>query len=48
MTEDQRERKRARDRARRAERSDRKSVNGGINPATKLPHTESYVKGIGR
>lgn len=48
MTDEQRERKRARDRARRAEQRDRRESNGGVNPATKLPHTESYVRGIAR
>jgi len=45
MTDAQRERKNARDRARRAEQRTRRLENGGINPATKLPHTDAYVKG---
>lgn len=48
MTDDQRKRKNERDRARRAklreQANERKSINGGINPATKLPHTATFLR----
>ena len=47
MTDEQRARKNARARERRArvkaERQLAATVNGGINPATKLPHTPAFT-----
>jgi hypothetical protein len=45
MTDEQRARKNQRDRERRAAQRARREANGGINPATKLPHTDAYVRG---
>lgn len=44
MTIEQRERKNAQARARRAAIAARKSINGGVNPATKLPHTPTFLR----